>query len=317
VVENSHRRLEESPGIEILLETSLSKIEAGSEKRCRLCLNSDARFYAVEADFVVLAGGKLSTIWLAEFLDRLGIACVNNSRFSLGFRVEALGRTLNPVSGGCEDPKIRVTEGAVATETFCWRKNGGVIAYDFGGAKLLDGERAYGKPRENSSFGIITTVELSRGASKTLTPIAFSRFINAVGERKALLQRFGDSRNQQATSDAALQRDSVTSSLKEFRLCNLRSYYPSVGVNGFLKRVEEINRRFPCTIDGDALIYAPIIESIFPDVELSRDLETNRLGLFLVGDCSGKGVGVAPAVVMGLVAARRIKASHRERQNKG
>ena len=306
VVAAFRRRVEASGTTSLALRVSMKKLESGAVRRWRMLLDGPTGTRAVETDNVLLSTGKLSAVWISDMMDRLGVIYRNNASFALGFRVEGLAETINPAAAGCENPKIRVRERGVVTETFCWCKNGNVIAYDFDGAKLLDGEHCYGRPTANSSFGVITTIQLPDGGSNTRTSVAFSRYMNAIGEGGVLLQRLGDFFNRRPTTEAQIARNSVQPSLAGYRLCDLASYFPSQAIDGLKGLVDEINRRTPGAIGEDALIYAPILERIFPDVALDINLETNLRGMFLVGDCSGKGVGVAPAFVMGLAAARRV-----------
>jgi uncharacterized FAD-dependent dehydrogenase len=301
-------RMEDDPRIELRLRTTLEDVTPGSLRRWRLTLLCEGGSTQVEADHVVLATGKLSAIWLGEFLQRLDITHTNRSSFALGFRLEERAASVNPAAGGRENPKIRIVHDGVVTETFCWCKNGAVMAYDFGGARLLDGEHCYGRPQSNTSFGVITTVELPEGASNTLASVAFSRYVSALAEGRVLMQRLGDFRRRQPTTAEALSTNSVVPSLSDYRLSDLPRYFPSAVVDGFLALVAEINARSPGAISDDALVYAPILERIFPELALNEHLETNREGIYFIGDCSGKGVGVAPAAVMGLAVARHIQA---------
>ncbi len=305
VVAAFQRSVEGKITISLALRTTMRLLEPGRVRRWRLILNGPAGPRAVETASILLSTGKLSAVWITDLMDRLGVVYRNNASFALGFRVEGLAEMINPAAAGCENPKIRVQRRGVITETFCWCKNGNVIAYDFDGARLLDGEHCYGRPTINSSFGVITTIRLPEGGSNTRTSVAFSRYMNTIGEGGVLMQRLGDLLARRATTEAEITVNSVQPSLRSYRVCNLVGYFPSQAVDGLEALVEEINRRSPGAIGNDSLIYAPILERIFPDVALSSSFETNLRGLFLLGDCSGKGVGVAPAFVMGLVAARR------------
>lgn len=306
VVAKFRSKMEADPRIDLRLQTMFKDVTPGSLRRWRLALVDKSARTQIEADHVVLATGKLSAIWLSEFLRRLDIAHANRSNFALGFRVEELATNVNPAASGRENPKIRIVQDGVVTETFCWCKNGAVMAYDFGGARLLDGEHCYGRPQNNTSFGVITTVELPSGASNTLTSVAFSRYVSALADGCVLMQRLGDFRRRQPTIASVLAANPVMPSLADYRLSDLPSYFPSVMIDGFLALVDKINTISAGAVTDDALVYAPILERIFPDIELSEHLETNRDGIYFIGDCSGKGVGVAPAAVMGLAVARRI-----------
>ena len=299
-------RLEAHSNVDLHLGTTLDDLAPGTIRRWRLSLTDRNGSHDIECDHIILATGKLSAVWMGEFLHRLGISHVNRNSFALGFRVEELASTVNPAARERENPKIRIVHDGVVTETFCWCKNGGVMTYDFGGARLLDGEHFYGRPQANTSFGVITNVELPAGASNTRASVAFSRYVSAIADGQVLMQRLGDFRQRTTTTAASLSLNSVRPSLDTYRLGDLPSYFPSAVVDGFLALLDEINVQTPGAVTDDALIYAPILERIFPDLTLTSSLESSRDGLYFIGDCSGKGVGVAPAAVMGLAVARHV-----------
>ncbi|WP_299614124.1 FAD-dependent oxidoreductase [uncultured Tateyamaria sp.] len=307
VVANFHSQMIANPRVDLRLQTTMEDVAPGTDRRWQISLASEGRIAQVEADHVIIATGKLSAIWLPEFLRKLEISYTNRPTFALGFRVEELAQTVNSVARGCENPKIRIVRNGVVTETFCWCKNGAVMAYDFGGARLLDGLHCYGRPQTNTSFGVITTVELPSGASNMLASVAFSRYVSALAEGRVLLQRLADFKHGQPSNAETIAANPVVPSLHDYRLSNLPSYFPSAVVKGFLELIDEINSLTPGAVTDNALVYAPILERVFPDIRVSRNLETNREGIYFIGDCSGQGVGVAPAAVMGLAVAQYIQ----------
>lgn len=311
VVHAYQNRVQSAPNTELRLHTSLQTLDPGQTRRWRLLLSTPKGPQTVEADHVLLATGKLSALWLTDFLKKLQIPYQPRSTLALGFRVEALAATVNAVTQGYENPKIRIVRDGVVTETFCWCKNGRVMAYDFGGARLLDGEHCYGQPQVNTSFGVITTVELPAGSSNTEASVDFARYISTLGRGRVLLQRLGDLLRHRETTPEDLLDAPVQPSLTDLAPCDLSRYFPAVLIEGFLDLIAEINRRIPSALPDEALVYAPILERIFPDITLDTQLQTPHTGLFLIGDCSGKGVGVAPAAAMGLAAARHVVRSGR------
>jgi hypothetical protein len=70
--------------------------------------------------------------------------------------------------------------------------------------------------------------------------------------------------------------------------------------------VERLNRLFPGSVWAHSVIAAPVIERIVPDVELTTDLETSVPGLYLVGDCSSKIIGITYGAATGIAAARSL-----------
>ena len=144
------------------------------------------------------------------------------------------------------------------------------------------------------------------GVSNANFSLAFAKLINTLGKENITLQRLEDFKKGITTTEQSLKNNSVKPSLKSFSLSNIKTYLPQVVTDGILSLIDKINEMYGNVISGDCLIYAPIVERIFPSIEITINMETNKEGIFLVGDCSGKSIGVVPATTMGIKAARLI-----------
>lgn len=297
-----------SPNIKIRLKTTVNKIIKGSTKQWGVFIIDDlGKTDYLETDSIILGTGKLSARWLTDLYSELKVSNHINNKISLGVRIEDIATNINKILPGQHNPKIKIVdENDIVSETFCWCKNGGVISYHFDNGLLLDGEHLYTKPTTNSNFGIIVTIDLPKNVSSLEFGISFMKYINILGEGRILVQRLKEFRKNKTSNLSDIKSGNINQTLKNTTIANIRGYFPEVINNGILSLINKINTHNPKSITDNALIYAPVIERIFPDTNLNENMETNLSGIYVVGDCSGKSIGVSPSCIMGYVAAESI-----------
>ena len=297
-----------STNIKIGLETTVKKIIKGSAKQWGVfIIDGLGKTDYLETDSIILGTGKLSAPWLANLYSKLKISNIINNKISLGVRIEDKAININRILAGQHNPKIKIVgENDIVSETFCWCKNGGVISYHFDNGLLLDGEHLYTKPTTSSNFGIIVTIDLPKNVSSLEFGISFMRYINILGDGRILLQRLREFRKNETSKLSDIKSSSINQTFKNTTIANIRGYFPEVINKGILSLIDKINTHNPKSITNNALIYAPVIERIFPDTDLNEDMETTLSGIYVVGDCSGKSIGVSPSCIMGYVAAESV-----------
>lgn len=110
-----------------------------------------------------------------------------------------------------------------------------------------------------------------------------------------------------------IKSGNINQTLKKTTTANIRGYFPEVVNNGILSLIDKINIQNPESITDNALIYAPVIERIFPNTQLNKNMESNISGIYIVGDCSGKSIGVSPSCIMGYIAAESVAKKYNSR----
>jgi hypothetical protein len=225
----------------------------------------------------------------------------------VGVRIEGLSKYLNSITNKCLNPKIIIRDKNIKTRTFCWCAGGKVIDCDFYGVRILDGQHLHRNPSQNTNFGIVTTMPTPPNTSNTDFGLNFAQSINKLGKGKIIVQRIDDFKKNQKTTLRNFNSSLVKPSLKSFELSNIRKGIPVLIAKGIQQMIETINKMYDNVITDDCLIYAPVVERVFPLVTLNENMETNQKGIYMIGDCSGKVTGVISGAAMGIVAANSIK----------
>lgn len=307
IVSNIFNDLKNNKNSNILFNSEVKSIKKNTDGQWKVMIKkSSGEIISVMTDNVIFATGKLSILWFLETLSSLGVDYKENSSICLGVRLEENAGSLIEITRKSLNPKIKIFKDGCYTETFCWCVNGGVMSYDFYGSKILDGMHLHEKPLKNTSFGIMVTLQLPAGISNINFSLAFAKLINSFGGGKIILQRFEDFKKGIPTTKQSLKNNNVKPSLESFILLNIKSCFPQVITDGIISLISKINKMYGDVISNDCLIYAPIIERIFPFIKINSNMETNRKGIFLVGDCAGKSIGVISATTMGIKAAKFI-----------
>lgn len=306
MTKNIFKDLQNSSNLTIKLKSKVKNVVRGSIKNWRIYFLNNVKEEYIETDSLILATGKLSATWLYNLYNNLKIKNKINNKICIGVRVEEQAKNLNQVLIGQHNPKIKIIKNGIISETFCWCKNGKVFSYQFCGGQILDGEHCYSNPNMNSNFGIIVSIDLPKKVSSLKFSIAFMNYLNSLGINKILIQKLGDFRNNLITQLADIKSNCIKPSLKKTSVANIREYFPERVNSGILSLIDKINMLYPGSITDNALIYAPMIEGIFPVTQLTKNMETNLRGIFIIGDCAGKSIGVVPSCIMGSIAAESI-----------
>lgn len=276
-------------------------IEAGTQRRWRVvCCVPEGTTVILEADNVVLAVGKIALPWLTQAARCLEIAAAPSPEIEVGVRLEARIEQMEPLIASCDYPKLSfISKRGDAVRTFCLCAGGRLMQYEFAGAVILDGQHCYQDPTSFANMGIITRAHVEDG---TQFGLEFARRITAAGSGQPLVQTVGDFLRNRPT-------DSIPAgvgTLRYYTAGNLRIWLPDFLVEDVCGMIERLNTLFPGTVRSDALLAAPVVERVQPDFRLTEDLSTNRAGIYMVGDCSGKVIGITYGAATGLQVADSI-----------
>lgn len=293
---------------QVMLETRVIGVEDGARRRWRVLAERAGRPVEIETDAVVLAVGKCALPLVLSLIQSLGVKHTVSTEIDLGVRVETPREDLAPLVSGCHNPKLSfVNERGEAVRTFCVTEGGRLMQYLFMGVPVLEGQHCFELPTTRTNIGIVTTVKMAPGEDGTQYALEFGRAIADAGDGHPIAQRVGELFDVPDRDRG--EGEPLRTSLVAHKVADFREVYPSqllADAEGMITRFNEIS---PGTVNGDAVLVAPIIERVFPNVALSHRMETSRKGLYMVGDCSGKLIGITYGAATGLAAARDILGS--------
>ncbi|MGY1456430.1 FAD-binding protein [Streptomyces sp. SS8] len=282
-------------GGRLLLGTRVTGIERDDRGRFVVAAGEKTR---VTGRNVIVGAGKLSLQWVREVVGTLGVGHSSPRKVDLGVRIESWREDLAPLTEACHNPKHTfLNDQGDSVRTFCVCPSGRLMVYDFAGGLALDGQHCLTTPTTKSNFGVVTSVTVPDGVDGTEYALAFSRAAMEAGRGRPVVQHVGD------FLGVPIPEPPVPPTLLETTGTDLRDLLgPSLSsdVEGMITR---LNALAPGMVGPHAVIAAPVVERVFPALDLSHDLESTVPGLFFVGDSSSKIIGVTYGAVTGRVAA--------------
>ncbi|WP_410539968.1 FAD-dependent protein [Streptomyces sp. KL2] len=281
-------------GGHLLMGTRVTSVERGD----RGLFTVTAGEHRVTSRNVIIGAGKLGLEWVRGVIGTLGVGHLSPRKVDLGVRIESWRNDLAPLTEACHNPKHSfLNDRGDSVRTFCVCPGGRLMAYDFAGGLALDGQHCLTTPTTRSNFGVVTSVTVPDGVDGTDFALDFSRAAMKAGDGLPVVQQVGDFLGE------PLSGPPVPCTLLETTETDLRALLGpelSADVEGMITRLNTLS---PGMVGPHAVIAAPVVERVYPDLELTHDLESTVPGLFFVGDSSSKIIGVTYGAVTGRVAA--------------
>ena len=259
----------------------------------------------VHAEHVVVAPGKVGSAWLDDLGSRLGLrrhpACPK-----VGVRLEGPRGFLDPLLAVAGDPKLIWKAGAGAeARTHCVCYGGDVVPAGYDGLLLVGGHSESGHQFDRSNTAVIATA----GTALRLTPGDTRRLVAAINDRYAgvVAQGLGDFLagvpSDRAVGDLA---DGFRPSMPDAATGDLAAALPKPITHLLRAFVRRLAAVCPEALNGGNVVYGPAVERWAPRFAVSDEMETDRSGLFLVGDGPGLTGGVIGAAETGWLAGDSI-----------
>ncbi|WP_327004504.1 FAD-dependent oxidoreductase [Dactylosporangium sp. NBC_01737] len=250
---------------------------------------------------VVLAVGKLGLDWLRPLLQRLGVAHRPSRKVDVGVRLETDRDIAAPLTASCHNPKLTfINERDEPVRTFCVCEGGRIMQYEFAGTVVLDGQHCLTSPTQRTNFGIVSTVAVPETQDGTDHGIDFARRVNMAGAGLPVVQPLVELLGR-GRVDAP-----VHSSLIRAAYTDLAAALGPQRVADIEGMVDRLAAILPDIVGPRTVVAAPVVEKVYPEIELSADMASNRPGLYFAGDCSSKIIGVTYGAATGLAAADAI-----------
>jgi uncharacterized FAD-dependent dehydrogenase len=263
------------------------------------------------AQHVVLAPGKVGSAWMDTTGEQLGLRR-EPARPKLGFRLEGPKGYLDPLLAVAGDPKLiwRQPRGGEA-RTHCVCYGGDVVAAEYDRLLLVGGHATSTHHADRSNTAVLATA----GRDLRLSPYDTRLLVADLNRRYGGIaaQSLGDFLTG---SRSAGRVDDLTTafapSMPHATLGDIATAFPApitALLRQFVTRLAEL---CPQAVHPHNVIYGPAVERWAPRFSVSDEMETDRAGLFLVGDGPGLTGGVIGAAETGWLAgdaiARRLTA---------
>jgi len=255
---------------------------------------------------LVLAAGRSGSKWISDVCDKLGIEQKRN-RVDIGVRVELPAAIFKHITDDVYESKIvhKTDKYNDMVRTFCMNPYGEVVAENTGGIVTVNGH-SYADPSlrtENTNFALLVSnnfTEPFRDSNEYGESIA--KLSNMLGGG-VLLQRFGDLVKGRRSSERRMQKCFTRPTLKATP-GDLSLVIPKRQLDNIIEMIYALDKIAPGTANEDTLLYGVEVKFYNSKVEVDKNLETAKKGLYAIGDGSGVTHSLSQASASGVYVAR-------------
>ncbi len=263
---------------------------------------------SVSCRFCIAAPGRSGAEWFAECCRGLGLSLSNN-QVDLGVRVELPAKVFEHITDVVYESKLvyRTKQYGDAVRTFCMNPYGHVVSENVDGVITVNGH-SYADPAlrsNNTNFALLVSNRFTQPFDQ---PYQYGKHIAALSNMLGggvLVQRFGDLIKGVRTNEHRLSQ-SFTRPTLSATPGDLSLVLPKRHMDNIIEMIYALDKIAPGTANYDTLLYGVEVKFYSARIQLTQELETQREGLFAIGDGAGVTRGLAQAGASGILAARAI-----------
>ncbi len=293
------------PHCEFRFHTPVRSIET-VEGGYRLKLNDGE----VDCEYCIAAPGRCGAEWFADRCRELGLSMSNN-QVDLGVRVELPAKVFEHITDVVYESKLvyHTKQYGDTVRTFCMNPYGHVVAENVDGLITVNGH-SYADPAlrsNNTNFALLVSNRFTKPFDQ---PYQYGKHIAALSNMLGggvLVQRFGDlikgMRSNEHRMGHSFTRPTLNATPGDLSLV-----LPKRHMDNIIEMIYALDKIAPGTANYDTLLYGVEVKFYSARIELSKELETQKPGLFAIGDGAGVTRGLAQAGASGVLAARAIAA---------
>ena len=236
----------------------------------------------VDCRCCIAAPGRCGAEWFSDRCRELGLSMTNN-QVDLGVRVELPAKVFEHITDVVYESKLvyRTKQYGDTVRTFCMNPYGHVVSENVDGfTKPFDQPYQYGKH--------------------------IAALSNMLGGG-VLVQRFGDLIKGVRTNEHRMGH-SFTRPTLQATPGDLSLVLPKRHMDNIIEMIYALDKIAPGTANYDTLLYGVEVKFYSARIQLTPELQTQRPGLYAIGDGAGVTRGLAQAGASGVLAARAIAA---------
>jgi len=290
-------------GIEIITNTKIEDILV-KDKKCVGVISSTGEKFL--ADKVLLAPGRISTVWLQEIASKHGML-YEYDKVEIGVRVEFPESVMRKYAEAMYEAifKIRTKTFDDIIRTLCPCPNGMVAIEDYKDFVCVNGHSKSDHKSPNSNFAFVCEVHLTEPAENTtLYARSIAQMATTLGGGKPILQRLEDLKRGRRSTWDRIRRASVQPTLRDVTPGDISMAMPHRVVMNIIDGLEQLDKALPGINSGSTLLYAPEIKFRSSRVTTTPDLQTTLDNVYVAGDASGLSGSITGAAATGMMAAR-------------
>ncbi|MDO5714956.1 MAG: NAD(P)/FAD-dependent oxidoreductase [Tissierellia bacterium] len=257
---------------------------------------------------LILASGRSGSKWISQMCQKFGIATFSN-QVDIGVRVELPAEVFKHITDAVYESKIVYQTKSYndLVRTFCMNPYGQVVAENTNGIITVNGH-SYSDEKlqsENTNFALLVSnrfTEPFKNSNEYGESIA--KLSNMLGGG-VLLQRFGDLIKGRRSSDRRMEKCFTVPTLKATP-GDLSLVIPKRQLDSIIEMIYALDKIAPGTANDDTLLYGVEVKFYNSKVEVDKHFETEKDGLFVVGDGGGSTHSLSQASACGIYVARYL-----------
>lgn len=304
VLENLYNELKEK--ITFYFDTEITGIDEISEGY-RV---ETAKGETYDCEKCVISVGRSGSKWMESVCNHMGIPTRSN-RVDIGVRVELPAAVFSHLTDELYESKIvyRTKQFEDLVRTFCMNPHGVVVNENTNGIVTVNGH-SYEDPTlhtDNTNFALLVSKHFSepfRDSNGYGESIA--RLSNMLGGG-VIVQRFGDLIRGRRSNETRICESYVTPTLAATP-GDLSLVIPKRILDGIIEMIYALDKIAPGTANDDTLLYGVEVKFYNMEVSLDNNLQTDKPGLYVIGDGSGVTHSLSHASASGVHVARHIAA---------
>ena len=296
---NSFKEDIESRGVEFQLNSEVDEITEDG-----IIVDGEK----IESEYTIAAPGRSGAIWFSKQAKKLGLS-ISHGAIDIGVRVEVPSIVMEPVVDVSRDPKfhIRTESFDDFVRTFCTNHEGFVVEEKYEDHVGVNGHSFRNKKSRNTNFAFLSRVTLTKPVTNTTAyGESIGNLATTIGGGKPVVQRLGDLRRGERSTESRVSRGHVDPTLKSVTPGDISMALPGRIVTNLQEGLEQLDSVIPGVASNSTLLYAPEVKLYAMEVDVDKNMETDIENLFVAGDGAGLSRDIINASVTGILSARGV-----------
>ena len=301
----------EKCGVDLYENTDVSDIISNNDKY-EVIYNKDKKLTCRK---VIVAPGRTGAKWVQQLADKYKIPYLSQS-IEIGVRVEVRKEILENITNVIYDPTIFIKTKTYGDEirTFCTNPCGFVSKENYYGYICVNGHALKDIKSNNSNFAFISRVNLTEPVTNTREyGEAIAKIANVLGDSKPIIQTLKDLRCGRRSNWNRINKGFIEPTLKDCVAGDLALVMPHRIITNILEGLEKLDKIIPGVNNDETLLYGPEIKFFSNEITTNNKFKLENEEIYFVGDGAGKAGNIVVAAATGLIAARDILESEKNK----
>lgn len=295
----------ESNGVQIKLKEQVINIKQNRNKTYTVETNQNK--YKTKS--ILFAVGRIGSRQLTKFADDLGIKYEDEEQeMEIGIRIEMPYSVFNKVNNVHNDLKLKMKlDDGGELRTFCQDYKGFITkcVYNMTGDRLvssLDGH-IIGTDEEGGNLSDVVNLAVHHRYKVSFPIEGIYDIIDKMSiNKRPIVQSMKNFMNN--TNEENIY--STKFSMPDVVEANINDYIPQNTLDVLKDFIKRIDKVLPGFADDKNTVYAPSFEMGWKKFILNKDFQTNKDGIYIIGDATGHFRGAMQAMASGLLCAKEI-----------